>query len=91
MTTTHVDWMESGLCRQVDVSDAMFVSGKDQAKAKVLCRTCPVALLCLADALDNKTEFGVWGGLTERERRRLLKQHPNVTSWRRVLERKFGG
>ncbi|EGJ75705.1 putative WhiB-family transcriptional regulator [Streptomyces sp. Tu6071] len=41
---------------------------------------------CLADALDNRVEFGVWGGMTERERRALLRRRPLVTSWRRLLE-----
>jgi WhiB family redox-sensing transcriptional regulator len=41
---------------------------------------------CLADALDNRIEFGVWGGMTERERRALLRRRPNVTSWKRLLE-----
>ena len=41
---------------------------------------------CLADSLDNRVEFGVWGGMTERERRALLRRRPNVTSWRRLLE-----
>jgi WhiB family redox-sensing transcriptional regulator len=41
---------------------------------------------CLAEALDNEIEWGVWGGLTERERRALLRQRPNVTSWRQLLE-----
>jgi len=41
---------------------------------------------CLADALDNHTEFGVWGGTTERERRALLKRRPGVTSWRALFE-----
>ena len=36
---------------------------------------------CGADALDNRVEFGVWGGMTERQRRALLKQHPEVISW----------
>jgi WhiB family redox-sensing transcriptional regulator len=36
---------------------------------------------CGADALDNRVEFGVWGGMTERQRRALLKQHPDVSSW----------
>ncbi|KWW98711.1 Transcriptional regulator WhiB [Carbonactinospora thermoautotrophica] len=40
---------------------------------------------CLADALDNRIEFGVWGGMTERERRALLRRRPNVTSWRKLL------
>jgi WhiB family redox-sensing transcriptional regulator len=40
---------------------------------------------CLADALDNRTEFGVWGGMTERERRALLRRHPDVVSWRALF------
>jgi WhiB family redox-sensing transcriptional regulator len=36
--------------------------------------------------LDNRIEFGVWGGMTERERRALLRRRPQVTSWRRLLE-----
>jgi WhiB family redox-sensing transcriptional regulator len=47
---------------------------------------CPVRTECLADSLDNRVEFGVWGGMTERERRALLRRRPNVTSWRRLLE-----
>ena len=43
---------------------------------------CPVRTECLADALDNRIEFGVWGGMTERERRALLRRRPNVSSWR---------
>ena len=52
----------------------------------MICRSCPVRTACLADALDNRVEFGVWGGMTERERRALLRRRPNVTSWRRLLE-----
>lgn len=40
---------------------------------------------CLAEALDNQIEWGVWGGMTERERRALLRRR-NVESWRTVLE-----
>jgi WhiB family transcriptional regulator, redox-sensing transcriptional regulator len=36
---------------------------------------------CAAEALDNQLEYGVWGGMTERQRRALLKQHPEVVSW----------
>jgi WhiB family redox-sensing transcriptional regulator len=47
---------------------------------------CDVRTECLSDALDNKVEFGVWGGMTERERRALLRRRPHVTSWRNLLE-----
>jgi WhiB family redox-sensing transcriptional regulator len=40
---------------------------------------------CLADALDNEVEFGVWGGMTERERRLLLRQRSDVVSWKSIL------
>ena len=43
-------------------------------------------LTFLADALDNRIEYGVWGGMTERQRRAVLKKSPEVTSWRSMLE-----
>src|SRR5699024_12292950 len=61
--------------------DEVFVRGAAQRKATTLCRDCPVMYECLADALDNRVEFGVWGGMTERQRRALLKQYPDVISW----------
>ncbi|MDQ3276250.1 MAG: WhiB family transcriptional regulator [Actinomycetota bacterium] len=66
--------------------DELFVRGAEQNRAKQLCQTCPVRTECLAEALDNDMEWGVWGGLTERERRALLRRRPNVTSWRTLLE-----
>ncbi|WP_284069808.1 WhiB family transcriptional regulator [Citrobacter freundii] len=44
---------------------------------------------CRADALDNRVEFGVWGGLTERQRRAALRSYPHVKSWARFF--KMGG
>lgn len=46
-----------------------------------MCYGCPVRLECLADALDSRASFGVWGGLTERERRAMLRRYPEVRSW----------
>jgi WhiB family redox-sensing transcriptional regulator len=68
--------------------DELFVQGAAQNRAKVVCATCPVRTECLADALDNRVEYGVWGGMTERERRALLRRRPEVDSWRQVLEEK---
>lgn len=73
-------WVTDALCRNTDPDD-LFVRGAAQRKAATFCRNCPVKRECGADALDNKVEYGVWGGLTERRRRALLKQHPEVMSW----------
>ncbi len=61
--------------------DALFVKGAAQRQARVRCFGCEVRLQCLADALQSGMSFGVWGGLTERERRALLRQYPHVTDW----------
>jgi WhiB family transcriptional regulator, redox-sensing transcriptional regulator len=76
----RIAWVSQALCRATD-PDELFVRGAAQRKAAVICRHCPVMQECGADALDNKVEFGVWGGMTERQRRALLKQHPDVVSW----------
>ena len=79
------DWSAHAACRTTD-PDELFVQGAAQNRAKAVCTGCPVRTECLADALDNRVEFGVWGGMTERERRALLRRRPTVTSWRRLLE-----
>lgn len=78
------DWTTRAACGD-EAPDSLFVSGAAQHRAKTVCRGCPVRTECLADALDNRVEFGVWGGLTERERRALLRRRPNVESWQRLL------
>ena len=80
-----VDWSKSARCRASDPDD-LFVQGAAQNRAKAVCMGCPVRTECLAEALDNEIEWGVWGGMTERERRAILRKRPNVTSWRRLFE-----
>ncbi len=74
------DWAGLGACVAGDPDD-LFVKGAAQQQAKVVCQRCPVIAECLAEALDHRTEFGVWGGMTERERRALLRRNPQVASW----------
>lgn len=76
----RIAWVSQALCRDTD-PDELFVRGAAQRQAVAICRHCPVLQQCGADALDNKVEFGVWGGMTERQRRLLLNQHPEVVSW----------
>lgn len=64
-------WTEQALCTQVD-GDLFFPEmGGSTAEAKAVCRKCPVRVECLEWALDHHERYGVWGGLSERERRRL--------------------
>jgi WhiB family redox-sensing transcriptional regulator len=91
----RVEWVSKARCRFTDPDD-LFVRGAAQTQAAVICRHCPVIAECRADALDNRMEFGVWGGMTERQRRALLKRHPEVVSWaeffaRERKHRKAGG
>ena len=85
-TESSQDWTALSACNNAD-PDELFVTGAAQNRAKTLCMGCPVRTECLSDALDNRIEFGVWGGMTERERRALLRRRPDVTSWRLLLEK----
>ncbi|MGW6054393.1 WhiB family transcriptional regulator [Streptomyces sp. NPDC055189] len=76
--------MARAVCRAAD-PDELFVQGAAQHQAKAVCSGCPVRTECLVYALDSRIEYGVWGGMTERERRALLRRRPTVTSWRRLL------
>ncbi|MGW6144417.1 WhiB family transcriptional regulator [Streptomyces sp. NPDC055140] len=82
---TRDHWSEDAACRSSDEPDMLFADSAGQNRAKSVCSGCSVRIECLADALDNRVEWGVWGGMTERERRALLKRRPNVVSWQRVL------
>lgn len=85
MSSWVTDWSTQAACRTTD-PDELFVQGAAQNRAKAVCTGCPVRTECLADALDNRVAFGIWGGLSEHERGALLRRRPSVTSWRKLLE-----
>ena len=68
------DWMARGSC--VHESPSLFFpsDGVGVEIARRLCAGCPVREPCLEYALENRIEHGVWGGCSERERRRILKR-----------------
>ena len=71
---TDTLWMVEGLCR--DKPPAIFFpsDGVGVDRARKICAGCPVRELCLEYALTNRIDHGVWGGTSERERRRILKR-----------------
>ena len=67
------DWMAEGKCRSMD-PDIFFPSdGIGVQAAQRICAECPVKAECLEYALDVRVDHGVWGGTSERERRRILR------------------
>ena len=79
LSTTR-EWVLHAACRSGE-PDALFVQGASQNIAKRICDGCPVRRECLAEALDHRIGTGVWGGMTERERRALLRRFPEVRDW----------
>ena len=74
-----MSWRERAACRRPGVDPDAFYpdKGGSTRTAKAICNggrdrhACPVKAQCLDYALDNDERFGIWGGLSERERRRL--------------------
>ena len=70
----NLSWRQSAACRGVDPDTFYPVSDEEAAAAKSVCAQCGVREACLEFALANRERDGVWGGATERERRRMVRQ-----------------
>ncbi len=68
------EWQEQALCAQTDPEAFFPEKGGSTREAKRICRACGVRDECLEYALEHDERFGIWGGLSERERRRLKKR-----------------
>lgn len=67
-------WRQRAACRGVDPDIFYPVSEEEADEAKAICAVCAVRESCLEYALTNREREGVWGGATERERRRIVRQ-----------------
>lgn len=70
------NWEDMAACSDYTWSPDVFFRDKDQRSieiAKSICRRCPVVEQCLKSALENNEIYGVWGGTTPKERRRLRR------------------
>ena len=71
-------WRSLGACRGLD-PDMFFPETEDQADvAKMVCSGCDVRISCLEHALASREKVGVWGGTTERDRRRIIRHRRRV-------------
>lgn len=66
-------WQERALCAQTDPESFFPEKGGSTRNAKATCLACEVRTECLQYAIDHDERFGIWGGLSERERRKLAK------------------
>lgn len=66
-------WQDQALCAQTDPESFFPEKGGSTREAKAVCQSCEVRAECLDYALANDERFGIWGGLSERERRKLKK------------------
>ena len=69
-----LEWQERALCAQTDPESFFPEKGGSTREAKKVCLSCEVRVECLEYALEQRIEHGVWGGCSERERRRILKR-----------------
>lgn len=64
-------WVEDAVCAQTDPESFFPEKGGSTREAKKVCMVCSVRAECLVYALDNDIRFGIWGGMSERERRKI--------------------
>lgn len=67
-------WMTQALCVETDPEAFFPAKGGSTREAKTVCRRCPVSFECLEYALANEDRYGIWGGMSERERRKLYRK-----------------
>ncbi|MEP7045774.1 MAG: WhiB family transcriptional regulator [Ilumatobacteraceae bacterium] len=74
VTVREIVWRELGACRGLEA--VMFYPDDDDLalEAKSVCAGCDVRIACLEHALQAREKSGIWGGATERERRRMIRQ-----------------
>ena len=70
----NLAWRQRSACRGVDPDIFYPATDEEAGEAKAICEQCPVREPCLEYALANRERDGVWGGATERERRRIVRQ-----------------
>lgn len=70
-------WFAQAACRGLDPDLFFPERGESVRQAKAVCASCPVAAECLATALNNGEKHGIWGGLSEKQRRVLRRTGPH--------------
>jgi WhiB family redox-sensing transcriptional regulator len=70
----NLSWRDRGACRGLDPEIFYPLTDEEAVEAKIVCGGCGVRQTCLEYALASREKEGVWGGATEKERRRIIRQ-----------------
>ncbi len=70
----NLPWRQHAACRGIDPAIFYPTSEEEADVAKAVCSECAVQSTCLEHALGSRERDGVWGGATEKERRRIIRQ-----------------
>ena len=77
----RLDWQEDAACRAYenvvffgDEGESELEKQARESRAKVVCRSCPVQEPCLEFAMETNQKYGIWGGLTDKERASLKRR-----------------
>ena len=74
LAVDELSWQDYANCRGADADLFFPERGASTRRAKAICRACEVRVECLEYAIANSEKFGIWGGLSERERRRIRRE-----------------
>ena len=67
-------WEDQAACRGADVEIFFSVEESDQQRALEYCNACPVREACLSTAIVRQEMYGIWGGMLEADRRRIIRE-----------------
>lgn len=86
LTDTQPEWMGKGNCAGTDWRLFFPERGETPNPARACCSGCPVKAPCLEYALVNNEKYGIWGGKTESERRKIKRQRAGRAALKVITE-----
>jgi WhiB family redox-sensing transcriptional regulator len=84
LSSADLAWQDLANCRGADPDLFFPERGASTRTAKSICRECSVRAECLEFAIVSSEKFGIWGGLSERERRKIRRERAIAAAARRV-------
>lgn len=88
LSRANMSWMEYGICQNRDEDAKIFFPepGNNAAQAKKMCGRCPVRTKCLEWSITTRQMYGIWGGVAEKKRRRMMQLRYGITPYYTTVE-----